>query len=193
MVYLNGEKVSMGSKVTIATLPVDQEYNPESEKAQSGKAVAQALTAVGGTWERIVDITTTEEATGIVATAKEFPNISKSKEFITRIVLPKTDTIVNLGAIRLYINREYIFRLNSNTTSTSGISEIRCHTIIADTLLHTVGTEGARGHGNVVGNASIFVGNYEIDTPQEISANLNDATKVLPVGTKFIVYGKVEG
>ncbi len=46
MVYLNGEKVSMGSKVTIANLPVDQEYNPESEKAQIGKAVAQALKTV---------------------------------------------------------------------------------------------------------------------------------------------------
>lgn len=43
MAYLNGNKILMGANVTIANLPVDQEYNPESENAQSGKAVAQAV------------------------------------------------------------------------------------------------------------------------------------------------------
>lgn len=43
MAYLNGKKISMGAKVAIANLPIDQNYSPESENAQSGKAVAQAV------------------------------------------------------------------------------------------------------------------------------------------------------
>lgn len=44
-------------------LPIDQAYNPESTKAQSGKAVAEAIASVGGsggTWETIADITLDE-------------------------------------------------------------------------------------------------------------------------------------
>ena len=48
MAYLNGEKVLLRTNVTAATLPIDQTYNPESENAQSGKAVAQAIANVSG-------------------------------------------------------------------------------------------------------------------------------------------------
>lgn len=43
MAYLNGKKILMGANVTITNLPIDQTYSPDSENAQSGKAVAEAV------------------------------------------------------------------------------------------------------------------------------------------------------
>lgn len=191
-----GEKGDKGEKGEPGKDAVtDQTYNPESENAQSGKAVAEALANVGGggTWEKIADITITKELNGIDATTEEFPQIAKCKEFITRLIFPKTATALTLGATRFYINDTHFFRVNSTGTLNSGLSEIRCHTIIADRLIHTVGNESVRGHGNVVGNAYILAGNLFTDTPQEIRVFLNDTTKYLPVGTQFVIYGKVEG
>ena len=39
---------------------VDQTYNPESENAQSGKAVAEAMNTVGEKWVELVNVTLTE-------------------------------------------------------------------------------------------------------------------------------------
>ncbi|MBR6572202.1 MAG: hypothetical protein IKK77_00585 [Clostridia bacterium] len=43
MSYLNGKKVLLGANVATGSLTIDQTYSPESENAQSGKAVAQAI------------------------------------------------------------------------------------------------------------------------------------------------------
>ncbi len=62
MAYLNGQKVLLKTNVTTAILPIDQTYSPESENAQSGKAVAQAVAnAGGGQYELIETITVAEE------------------------------------------------------------------------------------------------------------------------------------
>ena len=63
MAYLNGNKILMGANVALANLPIDQTYKPESENAQSGKAVAQAVANLGGgkTWRLIRDDTLTEQ------------------------------------------------------------------------------------------------------------------------------------
>ena len=64
MAYLNGQKILLGSNVTIANLPIDQDYNPESENAQSGIAVAQAVSGKADKekWELIETVSVTEEA-----------------------------------------------------------------------------------------------------------------------------------
>ncbi len=188
------EVIDLEDKVNLAD--IDQSYSPTSENPQSGIAVAEALANFGGgggTWQKNVDITITEEVNGIYATVEEFPQIAQCKEFITRIVFPKTETALTLGAIRFHINDSWFFRVNSASATTSGSTEIRCHTIIADTLIHTVGNESTRGHSNVVGNAYILVGNQLVDIPQEISILLNDSATYLPIGTKIEIYGKVEG
>ena len=67
MSYLNGKKVLLGANVTTINIPVDQTYNPESENAQSGKAVAEALrtVTVGGVeYELINTITVTPDTDG---------------------------------------------------------------------------------------------------------------------------------
>ena len=156
----------------------------------------EAIATLGagrGEFTVIADITTTEEVNGIIATSDEYEDISKCKEFICRVILPKTETVLTLGSARFFINNVIAFRLNSVSTSTSGLNEMRCHSIIADTLLHTIGVDTARGHGNVVGNANILVGNNAVtELPQEISFSLNDNTKLLPIGTQYVIYGRVE-
>ncbi|MBO5928868.1 MAG: hypothetical protein J6Q42_02495 [Clostridia bacterium] len=195
---LRGEKGDKGDKGEDGILPVvDQTYQPESENPQSGKAVAQAIASIpaGGTWEKIVNITTTEEVNGIFATAEEFPDIAKCKEFIVRVLFPKTATALTLGAMRIVINNShYIFRANNVTTGTVGLSETRCYTVLADGLIHTVGTENNRAHNAMVGNALIFVDDLSFSNAlQEVLAALNDNTKLFPIGTRFEIYGKVEG
>lgn len=183
----------------LAKTVVDQSYDSNSTNAQSGKAVAEALLGVGGgncgTWEKIVDITTTEEVNGINATVEEFPDLAKCKEFIFRLVLPKTETALTLGALRILANgNNNIFRVNSVATQTANFAEVRCHTIIADDLIHTVGTEAARSFANVVGNANTMVGNNLLSAElQKITIALSDTSKTLPVGTICKIYGKVEG
>ncbi len=192
---IRGEKGDKGDKGDNAV--TEQTYNPTSSNAQSGKAVAQAIANVsgGGTWKKTADITTTEEVNGIFATAEEFSDISNCKEFIVRVVFPQTAMALTLGAMRIVINNGmYVFRANSVTTNTSGLAETQCHTVIADKLIHTVGTENSRSHSAMVGNAMILVNDIIFeDTLQEISAVLNDNTKRFPVGTRFEIYGKVEG
>ena len=43
MAYINDEQVLFSPNVTLVEGEVDQTYNPESENAQSGKAVAEAV------------------------------------------------------------------------------------------------------------------------------------------------------
>ena len=159
-------------------------------------AFKEDLKGLGGgsssEWKKICDITTTEEVNGIVATSEEFPDIPKCKEFIIRVIFPKTETALTLGAMYMRINDITSFRLNSTQTSVSYLSETRCHTIIADGLIHTVGIVSNRGFNNFTQDATMLVGNYFIDKPQEFYILLNDTTKAYPVGTQFVIYGKVE-
>lgn len=196
MVYLDGKKVSMGSKVTIANLPVDQEYNPESEKAQSGKAVAQAISTVsgdnGGTWEKLVDCITTEEVNSVILTKLE---MSKCKEFMLRIVYPVTEATLSLGAGYCYLNdyEHPAFRFSSTTVSTSKV-EHRCHIIIAEKLIYSVGTQNSAGQSSITTATYMLVGDRFISGDvTKIICRLNTNTSNYPVGTQFIVYGKVEG
>lgn len=71
MAYLNGKKILMKTNVTTAVLPIDQTFNPESENAQSGKAVAQAVADFVGNAEQlklIKTITLEEDVTDINVT-----------------------------------------------------------------------------------------------------------------------------
>lgn len=184
-----GEYVNTGIMAEGYTPVKGVDYWTEEDKAEIISEIPS-----GGTWTKLADITTTEEVNSIIATAEEFPDMPKCKEFIIRGVFPKTDTALTLGAVRMKINDANAFRLNSTSTSTNTLAEIRCHTIIAERLVHTVGTEAARGQSSLVGNANILVGNSYLDTqPQEISTFLSDTAKRFPIGTQLYIYGKVEG
>lgn len=177
-----------------ATFDVDQTYNPESENPQSGIAVAEAIGGLGNTWEKIADITTTEEVNGITATVEEFPDITKCKEFIIRIIFPVSPTGENLS-----LGGSYIYFDNSNTsvfrfagtTLTSVITEQRCHTFIADGLIYSTGTNQTISVPSVTGQMSVIVGDRVKRKPiNSIIYLVYDTTKKLPIGTRLEIYGK---
>ena len=152
----------------------------------------------GGTWEKLADITTTEEVNSIIATAEEFPDMPKCKEFIIRGVFPKSTTgeKVTLGAAYCYLNANNSagFRFASTTIDPSGITEHRCHITIAGGLIYSVGTNGAIGQAQVVGSTSTLVGDRFISSDvTSVIFKLNESSSLFPIGTRLYIYGKVEG
>lgn len=184
----------------VDNLAPDQTYNPESENAQSGVAVAEALAGFSGgssgTWEKIVDITTTEEVNGIIATVEEFPKLAQCKEIVVRIVYPKspTNSKITLGAARIDCNSktQVIFRFSGTTVDTT-VVEQRCHCFLADDLIYSTGTDTSTGVSAVTGYVKAIVGERRAKKFNDISYTLNEATVLMPIGTQIVVYGKVEG
>ena len=146
-------------------------------------------------WKKIVDITTTEEVNGIVATVEEFPDIAKCKEFVFRILFPKSPTGENLtlGASRIdYNNSNVMFRFTSTTAFKNVPSEHRCHCFIVDRLLYSIGTYQLTSHSAVTGNMQTLVGNWSVSSGiNELKYYLNEPDNLLPTGTQLIIYGKV--
>ena len=174
---------------------IDQAYNPESENAQSGIAVAEALANTGGNWEKIVDITTTEEVNGIIATIAEFPKLAKCKEFIARAVYQPISTgSLELGGAYYYFNNKTspIFRFSTTKLST-GYVEQRCHCIIADRLLYVTGTYNSAGFGGVTTTSGVLVGERFVKNISDVAYFLNEKEALIPIGTQIGIYGKVEG
>jgi hypothetical protein len=193
---MNGKKILNVPFIGIdgTTLIVDQTYNPSSQNPQSGIAVAEAIEGLGNTWEKIVDITTTEEVNGIVATIEEFPELAKCKEFIIRAVFPKSPTGENLslGASYIYFDNTNtsVFRF-TDTKLTSAIVEQRCHTFIVDGLVYSTGTSQSIGVPSVVGQVNTIVGDRIKRSPvNTIMYRLNTADSLLPTGTRLEIYGK---
>ena len=117
MAYLNGKKILMGSNVTIANLSVDQDYNPESENAQSGKAVAQAVANLGGTDEKyqlIETITTTEDVNSIKR-AKE-PSGANYK-FKKLYLILEVKTATGTSGLNIRMNERVMGTLNNAISS----------------------------------------------------------------------------
>ncbi len=172
----------------------DQTYSPESENAQSGKAIAQVLANTGGTWEKIVDMTTTEEANGIIAAATEFPKLAKCKEFIARIIYQPVETSVDYGAAYLFFNNKTsaIFRFASTKPSIA-TTEQRCHCIVADGLVFSTATYQLAGYGSVTTSSNMLIGDRFVNDIFNITYCLNEKDALIPIGTQIIIYGKVEG
>ena len=186
------------AKGRIDSIKTDQTFNPTSENAQSGKAVAEAVANVsGGTWEKLVDFTTTEEVNGVILTKEEFPKIAKCKEFLVRIVYQKHNGNANLqlGTSRIEGNNKIILYYNGTTNvSYSAVSEQKAYIHLIDGLVHSVGTDSLTGQGALKTNASILVGDRFVNEDiYQLKYYLSDATKLIPIGTKIIIYGKVEG
>lgn len=173
----------------------DKTYDPTSENAQSGIAVAEAIEGLGNSWEKIVDITTTEEVNGIMATVEEFTDLENCKEFVFRVVFPKSptgeDLVLGASRIDFNTNNQIIFRFSSTTVSKSAICEHRCHCVIADKLIQSIGTYQPIGHSVVTGGMQMLVGNWVAPSViNNIYYYLNDANNFLPIGTQLVIYGK---
>lgn len=78
----------------VDNLAPDQTYTPESENAQSGKAVAEAVANANGNLTTIADITIAEDAVNtITIDANSFPDIAKVKDFYITFVTEKPETV----------------------------------------------------------------------------------------------------
>lgn len=158
--------------------------------------IANMVNVGGGTWQKIVDITTTEEANGIVATLEEFPNLAKCKEFLVRAVYQPSANGEALGSARLDFIRQdntkaIIFRFSSTTLQKSGLAEHRCQFFIVDNLIQSVATDTLNVFSNAIGSVKMAVGDRFIDDFSAITYYNNDKNN-LPIGTQLIIYGKVE-
>ena len=151
-----------------------------------------SVPSIGNTWQKIVDIATTEETNGIMATVEEFSDIANCKEFVIRVILPKntTGSTISLGASRINIGDSIAF-YQTTTNVTSSVCETRCHIIIADGLIFSVGTRNLSATPQVIENAGVLIGErFANETNKDIMYFLTDSTKYLPVGTQLIIYGK---
>lgn len=152
----------------------------------------------GGTWTKLADITTTEEVNSIIATAEEFPDMPKCKEFIIRGVFPKSPTgeNISLGALRVDFNNSsaICYYFGGTNINKDAIVENRIHSVIADGLVFSVGTETASGQGAIVTQTKMLIGERFLSGDvTEIKYRLSTATNVFPIGTRLYIYGKVEG
>lgn len=192
---VNGKIVSseINEDSIVTKQNIDQNYNPESENAQSGIAVAEALQGAKLQWKKLTDVTITEEVNTITFTHEDIP---RCKEFIVRAIFPVSTTggTVSLGTAYCYLNNNIVaFRFTTTNINQSAVTEQRCHILIADNLIYSTGTEGASGQAAVIENVKTLIGNRVIThNVTQIIYKLYDSTKSYQIGTQFQVYGKVE-
>ena len=147
----------------------------------------------GGTWKRLISVTTEEEVNEINVSHEDF---SKCKEFIVRVRYLKTESKQTLGSAYCYLNNSSYpaFRFSATTTDTATVVEQRCHAIIADGLIYGEGTTNAGGASVVSTAMSMLIGDRFISPDvTNVIYKLNEKTSLIPIGTMFYVYGKVEG
>jgi hypothetical protein len=82
------DKDAVNKKYFERNLPsVDQTYTPESEKAQSGIAVAEAVSGKADKWTTLIDTTLTKEQGGVSELWIEIPNNGEIFKTISRMKL----------------------------------------------------------------------------------------------------------
>lgn len=198
MAYLNGEEILFSPQVHITTPEVVQTTGDSETAVMSQMAVTEALATVGGgggAWEKIVDITTTEEANGIVATVDEFPNIAKCKEFFIRVIFQKHGGTSNLqlGSSRVMINEILSCQITNTNVSYGVTSEFKAHIQLIDDLVHSVCTDSLVGLSALMGATRTNVGNRFVNEDvSNIKYYLSNGESLIPIGTQFVIYGKVE-
>lgn len=160
------------------------------------KGLSEIPSSGGATWKKLVNITTTEEISSFIATSEEFPDIPKCKEFVARVMFPKSPTGANLalGASEWYFNgNSPAFYSLTTTLNPSAITEVRVHITLAGKFIQAVGTQKASDVPAVVAPANILVGTR--NAPSVITSldyKLTNSANALPIGTIVTIYGKVE-
>jgi hypothetical protein len=173
-------------KIAVTT---DAHYNPKSSNPQSGIAVAEAI----GTWKKVFETITKEEVNSISVTVEESPKLAKCKEFLMVATFPKTETDLKLGTSRAAFNRDDICFYSGTTNTASNYEyEQRALISIIGNEISSIMTVGAPAGlkqaaymncGRRIIKADIYKFVYGLVTLENR----------LPIGTKFVLYGKVEG
>ncbi len=186
MAYLNGQKILLGSNVITGNLPIDQTYSPESENAQSGKAVAQALNTVGGaeqSYELIEKITTTEEVKSINFSKEPDGTPYNFKKLYVIFNIPQAPvtgaidikiSAVNCGRFANAINQSWNAASTAEFIFYEGVSKIR--TFYCQ-------------HTNSYGNVATVQSSEPTIAVNKITELQLDGAVNFPIGTTITIYG----
>lgn len=168
------------------TIVVDQTYNPKSENAQSGKAVAEAIAGVDGTYELIETITLEEDVTSITRNTEPNGNAYSFKDVYVRFnwaeSIPNNKWIqltVRAGGVVSNAFRTY---LGAGATCKSWIKTL-CHYGQRFFVL----SDSSSNIGYANNFAYIPISILETDAPID-SITISHETG-MPVGTKIYIYG----
>lgn len=156
-----------------------------------------AMANVGGAWEQIASITTTEEIGKIDFTIEEFPQIANCKDFLMQMELPKTSENITLGSFyyqAITTNTKadtlYLYFKSNLATSNSAVIAVTVRaTFIGDTF-HSIGGCGGTAALRAAAESSICF--TQAGDIKYLTVHLS-TDKVFPIGTKCRIYGLVEG
>lgn len=192
MVHLNGKKVPMGSKVTIANLPVDQEYNPESEKAQSGKAVAQAVdTVIPNGFEVVAEGELTEAVNSILVTTDKNGDALNLQDIISFYFYSPKAEKDNYVTIKL--NNSLLTQVPTVKLASENYSKAISIYSGCQWEAFLVNGGGSSATANVqMRNTNEFTGQQmaKADKINRIQMYCYNSDDTLPVGFKYKVYGR---
>ena len=179
---------------------VDQTYNPESENAQSGKAVAEALAdfsgGSSGTWETVADITIPEGFSSYNYTITEttYPDMTRITDFYIEISVPRQSEGVIAGALQVQA------KANTMTNSYTNIARFETWNHANYDLKGCLFSKffGDKRHNQYYGlgaNATqslannSLLGGLNVGYFKELNFALSDTTKTLPSGMKIKIVG----
>ena len=175
--------------------PVDTELADNSVVTKNDLDAALANVG-GGTWKQIADITTTEEVGAINAGVEDFAQISKCKEFMMQMTLPKTGESIALGSFYYKLKTNisaswlvYLYFTSSFSTSNAAEMSVNVHSIITGNTYFSVGAHG--GTSALRSTANSVLGIANIGDIEYLTVHLT-GENVFPIGTRCRFYGKVE-
>ena len=172
----------------VNNLAPDQTYNPESENAQSGKAVAEALATLGGQYELIEAITVSDEdQKAISRNIEPNGNAYSIKDVFISIDWENTmDTTTSLSFDIAADGKKYnafisVPKVNNTSTGTY-IRTLRIYNHITTFFYYTTSNVGQAN------TPSMPMRYLETDKPiDEIKLTTND--KNFPVGAQINIWG----
>lgn len=175
----------------------DQTYNPESENAQSGKAVAEALSTIGGngTWETIADITIPEGFSSYNYTITEatYPDITRIADFYIEISVPNQSEGVISGVLQVQaksvISTVYtnIARFDTWNHANYIMKGALFSKLFGDKRHNQYYGLGANATQSLENNS--LLNGLNVGYFKELNFALSDTTKTLPVGTTIKIVG----
>lgn len=112
----------------INKIVIDQTYSPDSENAQSGKAVAEALAALGGEYELIETITLAESVTTIIRNTEPSGKAYNFKDVFIEFSWETEDTRKwILLEISADVKKAHAFRDLAEGVGTSWMQTLNCY------------------------------------------------------------------
>lgn len=190
-----------GTTATPTPLAItDQTYNPESENAQSGKAVAQAIANVSGggsgIWETIAKITIPDgfSSYNYTITAATYADIARITDFYIEMVVPKQTEGVISGVLQVQIKENIMTNAYTNIArfDTWNHASYDLKGFLFSRLF------GGKRHNQYYGfgaNATQSLDNKSLLNAlnaghfKEMNFALSDTTKILPAGMTIKIVG----